>query len=379
MNYRLGLAQDCYAVREAPPTFASEAALSGWWTERSPRERFRSVDGRDIVLVEQGRPNRHDGPDFENALLVVDGEWVRGDVECHTTSSNWRRHGHDRDYRYCDVVLHLVYSDDGSVVRTALGTAPLTVVAPSGTEAPGFRSGLELLSEREVMERLSPFIHRRWLSKVGGFERSLAGGESRRDIFLIATFRALGIPGNETPFEALAGVVSLTGKKCSPAEWTERLTRLAGLREGGGGSGLAWRRGGIRPAGRPERRLIFAGVVAAELSQGWKPWKTEDLLSGGGLNRRFGSQLPGTGWVTEWLGNVLVPLRGVENTRGLERWYSLKLPSPYGRQKRHFEGRIPSHVLRSFAVAQGLLQLELETPTCTSALPCPLCRQDAPC
>lgn len=377
--YRLDMMHNYRAVREAPPTFATEAALSAWWTERSPGERFRSVDGRVIVLVERGRPNSHDGPDFENALLAVDGEWVRGDVECHTTSANWRRHGHDGDYNYCDVVLHLVFTDDSSVVRTVLGRSPLTVVVPCVIVEKGSHSGLGLLSEGEVIERIAPFIGRRWLSKEGRFERSLAGGESPSDIFLRATFRALGYPGNEAPFEALAAAVSLTGKKRSPTEWAEQLARLAGLREKGDGSGLTWRRGGVRPAARPERRLTIAGAVVAELSQGWKPWESDDVPSRDELKRRFGPHLPGPGWVTEWVGNVLVPLGGSVNQRSLEGWYSLRLSTPYGRQQRHFGGRIPSHSLRRFAIAQGLLQLELETPTCTSALPCPVCRHDASC
>jgi hypothetical protein len=100
---------------EASPAPLNERLLHLIWKEQSfDTSGLRLVDGRSIRIEEYGRPNGAGGPDFQNARIMIDGEWLRGDIEMHLNASGWRAHGHERDIDYNGVVLHVVlFNDDG--------------------------------------------------------------------------------------------------------------------------------------------------------------------------------------------------------------------------------------------------------------------------
>src|SRR5437016_2737441 len=98
--------------------------LAGLLNERASR----LVDGRAIRVVYRGRHSRGAGPDFRGAILDVDGSIVRGDVELHVRSRDWLVHGHARDARYDQVVLHVVWHYQAVPVMTRAGSA-LAVLA----------------------------------------------------------------------------------------------------------------------------------------------------------------------------------------------------------------------------------------------------------
>ena len=55
-------------------------------------------------MIDTGLPNSDSGPDFFNAKLKIGGTLWVGNVEIHTASSDWFRHGHDRDIAYDSVI-----------------------------------------------------------------------------------------------------------------------------------------------------------------------------------------------------------------------------------------------------------------------------------
>ena len=58
------------------------------------------------------------GPDFQNALIAIDGEKWAGQVEIHINSSDWFKHNHHLDSTYDGTILHVVYTYDADVTRT---------------------------------------------------------------------------------------------------------------------------------------------------------------------------------------------------------------------------------------------------------------------
>lgn len=95
------------------------------------------------LITEQGFPvrvlkpeshNKHGGPDFEYAELILnDLRWV-GAIEIHLRSSDWYRHGHHNDPAYDTVILHVVWEDDVEVCRndgTLMHTLALKKVVPA--------------------------------------------------------------------------------------------------------------------------------------------------------------------------------------------------------------------------------------------------------
>lgn len=71
-----------------------------------------TADGRPITVFDAGQWNGEAGPDFRSADLAIGGQRFRGDVEIHVYSGDWDRHGHQNDFEYNNVVLHVVLHRD---------------------------------------------------------------------------------------------------------------------------------------------------------------------------------------------------------------------------------------------------------------------------
>lgn len=70
---------------------------------------LRLADGSALRVLDVGIANDHrGGPDFLNACIQVDDVVIHGDIEMHTSTKEWKAHGHDGDNRYGNVVLHVV-------------------------------------------------------------------------------------------------------------------------------------------------------------------------------------------------------------------------------------------------------------------------------
>lgn len=84
-----------------------------WKHKMLPLRELHTTDGQSVELIDSGLYNRlHAGPDFFNAKVKIGGtQWV-GNVEIHQRASDWYQHGHDRDPRYNNVVLHVVSEAD---------------------------------------------------------------------------------------------------------------------------------------------------------------------------------------------------------------------------------------------------------------------------
>ncbi|RPD42386.1 DUF2851 family protein [Chitinophaga barathri] len=71
-----------------------------------------TVTGEPVTILNPGQLNRDGGPDFTAARLRIAGmEWA-GNVELHYRTSDWRRHGHQHNPRYHNVILHVVFEHD---------------------------------------------------------------------------------------------------------------------------------------------------------------------------------------------------------------------------------------------------------------------------
>jgi len=90
------------------------------WMYRLYSLDIRTTDDKSIVVRRPGDWNLDAGPDFSNALILIDGTCWAGQVEIHVKSSDWVAHGHHLDPAYNNVILHVVYVDD-EPVKNLLG------------------------------------------------------------------------------------------------------------------------------------------------------------------------------------------------------------------------------------------------------------------
>lgn len=76
---------------------------------------LKSVNGTPIKIFHQGELNKDAGPDFFNAKIEVDGIPLAGNIEIHVNSSDWKKHGHENDKSYDNLILHVVYNYDKAI------------------------------------------------------------------------------------------------------------------------------------------------------------------------------------------------------------------------------------------------------------------------
>ncbi|MDR0995546.1 MAG: DUF2851 family protein, partial [Tannerella sp.] len=77
-----------------------------------------TTDGEPVEVIDPGIHNTDAGPDFFNAKVRIGGTVWAGSIEIHERSSDWWRHGHDKDKAYDSVVLHLVSLSDACICRS---------------------------------------------------------------------------------------------------------------------------------------------------------------------------------------------------------------------------------------------------------------------
>ncbi|PWL37425.1 DUF2851 domain-containing protein [Flagellimonas aquimarina] len=70
-----------------------------------------------IEIKNSGSLNQFSGPDFFNAIVEINGQTWAGNVEMHLKSSDWYAHHHEKDPKYDNVILHVVWEDDMHVFR----------------------------------------------------------------------------------------------------------------------------------------------------------------------------------------------------------------------------------------------------------------------
>lgn len=74
-----------------------------------------SILNEEIQILKAGTHNFNAGPDFLNALLIVDKQKWAGNVELHVNASDWYVHHHEQDTAYDNVILHVVWNNDIAV------------------------------------------------------------------------------------------------------------------------------------------------------------------------------------------------------------------------------------------------------------------------
>ena len=112
---------------DLPPI--SERQLAVLWERRASRNHhLRTDQGARVRVLYPGRPGVTAGPDFRNAVLLVEGSgMVQGDVEVHLRQRDWVAHRHQNDPNYNGVALHVALETDAVPAVTVSGVAPPVV------------------------------------------------------------------------------------------------------------------------------------------------------------------------------------------------------------------------------------------------------------
>ncbi|MXZ91648.1 MAG: DUF2851 family protein [Chloroflexi bacterium] len=279
----------------------SEAQLARLWLRRAARSHaLRTESGRRVKVLYPGRPGVTAGPDFRNALLVVEGQGlVQGDVEVHLRQRDWQSHGHHNDPNYNGVALHVALRADAEPSRTEGGASPPTVnlrgllddVRAEDESGSEVRARLwQILAQHgyrrpQRAEQMAGLLNRagdaRFLSHSRRLQMLMPSLEPEQTLWE-SVCEALGYRHNRHPFLRLAAAVpfaALAGAaRRLPEEKRSRalascLLQMAGFGSGppprGFGSPLdagEWRLFRVRPPNHPRRRILGAAHLAARFA-----------------------------------------------------------------------------------------------------------------
>ncbi len=294
---------------DLPPI--SERQLAMLWERRASRNRHLRTDkGARVRVLYPGRPGVTAGPDFRDAVLLVEGAGlVQGDVEVHLRQRDWVAHRHQNDPNYNGVALHVALETDAMPAVTVSGVAPPVVGLQSllagaeqnraesadGPACGQTRAQLWRLLAPHGYRQPASAEHMSALLNRAGDERFLSHSgllgawlqtQSGEQVLWEAICQALGYRHNEHTMLQLAATSPIASLRnaARPLPASERdgalktwMLRWAGFAtdddrparwgaSAGFGSPLSagqWQLFRVRPANHPRRRVLGAAVLAA--------------------------------------------------------------------------------------------------------------------
>ena len=170
-----------------------------------------------MEVIDPGRLNTDAGPDFFNAKIKLGNTIWAGNVEIHTRSSEWARHGHDDDKAYNSVVLHVVKKADVQVFRADGAPIPqLELIYPAEIEenyGQLMQNSLRIPCENKISAIPGIFIRswknalltERLLQKTENISEILSQNNRHwEEAFYLNLARSFGFGTNGQAFEMLA-------------------------------------------------------------------------------------------------------------------------------------------------------------------------------
>lgn len=88
-----------------------------WQFQYFNKGELQTTAGEAIQIIFPGHSNTNQGPDFLDAKIKLGATTWAGTVELHLKTSDWEKHNHQNDDNYKNVILHIVWEDDGGITH----------------------------------------------------------------------------------------------------------------------------------------------------------------------------------------------------------------------------------------------------------------------
>lgn len=339
------------------PKIYNEYDLIKQWAAVERGSQFSSQTEETVAVINCGKLNRYDGPDFLNATIIVDGRLKIGSIECHVDASDWYKHKHDKNSRYNNVILHVVNNYSNNRKNPNI---PTIRIFQNSTINRKCLSQHQIKSD-VLLDVLQHYAEQRWKLKT---KQYLGLHSTSLELFhkLITTsYSILGANGNKENFIRLSKHIDLdiVGKITVDNIHSYLLHLSSELN-------IKWNAKSIRPAHRPNHRMR----LAAELINFFYSVVSHPSIDFYNVVEQFYSRCPsacGRGIQTELIGNVLIPLIASHNLHNKQfeqysklrnEWFVLKISTPYHKYVKRFSRVLDKSSLNYFWVMQGAIQMD---------------------
>lgn len=179
---------------------------------------LKTLEGEPIQVIKTGEHNKDAGPDFFNARIKIGTTTWAGNIEIHLRSSDWKKHFHNNNGSYENLILHLVYENDEEIIHS--GKPVATAELKGLVDKKLLHNYRELMTNRSwipcsnQINSVSDFTLTNWLERllVERLERKakvisellVLNKNDLEKTFYIHLARNLGLKVNSLPFELLA-------------------------------------------------------------------------------------------------------------------------------------------------------------------------------
>lgn len=204
--------------------------------------------GKKVRVYDTGEINTGDGPDFLNGSVGIESLRLFGSIELHIETNDWYAHGHHKDPRYNNVILHTVFEENGlAPVELQDGTrVPTVCLKPYLTSSwvsvfSKFRESDTLLCsgrlhqlggdffEKQLEEAANLYFVSKRTNLISFFDTNLSLEQAWKKMLFLGWCDGLGISYNRKPMVASGEYIwqNLQGIDFDSA--LEELYRFAGF------------------------------------------------------------------------------------------------------------------------------------------------------
>lgn len=200
-------------------TEVSEKLVSYIWQHQLATNLITDADEQ-LQVIYPGRTSNGSGCDFRDAVFTIEGKIITGNIEVHVKSSQWYSHGHHKDPKYNDTVLHVAMWHDSQSATLLQNSKTIPTICLNFF----LNDSLDAISQRAELSPHSPptCLHatslpnpealgklltaagtERFTAKIGSFRTALNREQPGQMLFRSLS-RALGYNQNSEPCEELA-------------------------------------------------------------------------------------------------------------------------------------------------------------------------------
>ncbi|MDR0420512.1 MAG: DUF2851 family protein [Prevotellaceae bacterium] len=181
------------------------------------KDSAKTTDNQNITILNLGIINKDSGPDFFNAKVKIGKIIWAGNIEIHINASDWKRHKHNHDKSYDNVILHVVKNADCDIFRSDGSKIPIFKIQYDSTlekrydellasktwiACQNYISDMELFKVKHFLSRM---MVERLEQRSSHINKILADTKNDfKEVFYRLLFRSFGFGTNTLPFELLA-------------------------------------------------------------------------------------------------------------------------------------------------------------------------------